>query len=37
MDEEGLVVSYWDTGSAPPRRVYWVTEEGHQWLPRGQP
>ena len=35
MDEEGLVVSAWDTeGTGPPRRVYRLTSQGDEYLAR---
>ncbi|MEA3344838.1 MAG: helix-turn-helix transcriptional regulator [Chloroflexota bacterium] len=33
MEEQGLVVSHWDTeGPGPPRRVYRLTAQGDQYL-----
>ncbi len=33
MEQEGLVISEWDTtGSGPPRRVYQVTPAGEEYL-----
>ena len=35
MEAQGLVASAWDTeGSGPPRRVYQLTAQGHQYLAR---
>jgi len=35
MEEHELVTSTWDTeGSGPPRRVYQLTAQGHQYLAR---